>query len=138
MNRCSYHDFVLAAVLADVQLAVNILCPFVDALPRLSFGQPDCNGDCNTAACTFYWMAKVLGYSPKAVQGHVPNGSMSNLKPHAWVTIKFKKQLFYFDPDLNRAYAGKTVRTASGWVTQGKYCGFKFRYGTPGTYKYMN
>ena len=96
------------------------------------------SGDCNTAAYTFYWMAKVLGYSPKAVQGYVPNGSMSNLKPHAWVTIKFKKQLFYFDPDLNRAYAGKTVRTASGWVTQGKYCGFKFRYGTPGTYKYMN
>ncbi len=95
------------------------------------------SGDCNTAAYTFYWMAKVLGYSPKVVQGHVPNGSMSNLKSHAWVTIKFKKKLFYFDPDLNRAYAGKTVRTASGWVRQGKYCGFKFRYGTPGTYKYM-
>ena len=96
------------------------------------------SGDCNTAAYTFYWMAKVLGYSPKAVQGYVPNGSMSNLKPHAWVTIKFKKKLFYFDPDLNRAYAGKTVRTASGMVTQGKYCGFKFRYGTPGPYKYIN
>ena len=95
------------------------------------------SGDCNTAAYTFYWMAKVLGYSPKVVQGHVPNGSMSNLKSHAWVTIKFKKKLFYFDPDLNRAYAGKTVRTASGWIRQGKYCGFKFRYGTPGTYKYM-
>ena len=95
------------------------------------------SGDCNTAAYTFYWMAKVLGYSPKVVQGHVPNGSMYNLKSHAWVTIKFKKKLFYFDPDLNRAYAGKTVRTASGWIRQGKYCGFKFRYGTPGTYKYM-
>lgn len=95
-------------------------------------------GDCNTAAYTFYWMAKVLGYSPKVVQGHVPNGSMSNLKAHAWVTMKYKKTLYYYDPDLNRNYAGKTVRTASGWITQGKYCGFRFRYGTAGTYKYMS
>ena len=58
------------------------------------------SGDCNVAAYTFYWMAKVLGYSPKAVQGYVPNGSMSNLKPHAWVTIKFKKKLVLKVPSI--------------------------------------
>ena len=93
-------------------------------------------GDCNVAAYTFYWMAKVLGYKPKVIQGHVPSGSMSNLKNHTWATIKFGKKTYYFDPDFNRAYAGKTVRTRSGMKTLGKYCGFKFLYGTPGTYVY--
>lgn len=94
------------------------------------------SGDCNVAAYTFYWMAKVLGYKPKVIQGHVPSGSMSNLKNHTWATIKFGKKTYYFDPDFNRAYAGKTVRTRSGMKQLGKYCGFKFLYGTPGTYVY--
>ena len=93
-------------------------------------------GDCNTAAYTFYWMAKVLGYSPKVVQGHVPSGSINNLKNHTWVTIKIKKTTYYFDPDFNRSYRGKTVRTRSGMKTLGKDCGFMFKYGTPGTYMY--
>lgn len=95
------------------------------------------SGDCNTVAYTFYWMAKVLGYNPVVVQGHVPSGSMSNLKPHTWVTMKSKKKTYYYDPDLNRTYAGKTVMTGSGRKTLGKYCGFQFLYGTSGTYKYM-
>ena len=93
-------------------------------------------GDCNTVAYTFYWMAKVLGYTPQVVQGRVPSGSMSNLKKHTWVTMKIKNKTYYFDPDFNRAYRGKTVRTRSGMKKLGKYCGFWFKYGTPGTYVY--
>ena len=96
------------------------------------------SGDCNTAACTFYWMARVLGYAPEVVQGHVPSGSLTNLKAHTWVIIPMSGKTYYFDPDFNRAYAGKTVKTKSGKKKLGKYCGFKFLYGTSGTYMYMD
>lgn len=102
-----------------------------------NYGFKKRSGDCNTAAYTFYWMAKLLGYSPKVVQGHVPDGSLSNLKKHAWVTIKIKKKTWYFDPDFNRTYRGKTVKTRSGMKKLGKDCGYMFLYGTPGTYMYM-
>lgn len=102
-----------------------------------SYGFATRSGDCNTSAYTFYWMAKVLGYDMKVVQGHVPSGTMSNLKSHTWLTMKAGKKTWYFDPDFNRTYAGKTVRTASGRRKLGTYCGFKFRYGTKGTYRYM-
>ena len=95
------------------------------------------NGDCNTVAYCFYWMGKVLGYDGlKVVQGHVPDGSMSNLQRHTWCTMKIRKKTYYFDPDFNRAYAGKTVKTRKGMKKLGKYCGFRFTYGTPGTYVY--
>ena len=96
------------------------------------------SGDCNTAAYTFYWMARVLGYDPEVIQGHVPNGSLNNLKAHTWVIIPISGKSYYFDPDYNRALAGKTVKTKSGKKKLGKYCGFKFLYGTSGTYMYMD
>lgn len=95
-------------------------------------------GDCNTAAYTFYWMAKMLGYDAKTVQGYVPDGSIKNMRTHAWVMIKFKGKYYYFDPDYNRAMAGKTVTTGSGKrIKLKKNCGFKFTFGTPGTYVYF-
>ena len=90
------------------------------------YGFENGTGDCNTAAYTFYWMAKVLGYSPKVVQGYVPDGSITNLKRHAWVIMKVSGKRYYFDPDFNRNYR----------KSKGKYCGFKFKYGTKGTYMY--
>ena len=95
------------------------------------------SGDCNTAAYTFYWMAELLGFSCNVVQGHVPSGSMKNLKAHTWVIIKEGKTKWYYDPDFNRAYAGKTAQTSSGMRKFDKDCGFRFKYGTPGTYKYV-
>lgn len=85
-------------------------------------------GDCNTVAYTFYWMAKVLGYPAKGIQGYVPDGSISNLQSHAWVTIKMGKTTFVFDPDFNRVYAGRF----------GTYCGFKIKYGAKNTYRYFS
>ena len=80
------------------------------------YGFRTLSGDCNTAAYTFWWMAKVLGYSPAVVNGKVPDGSADNLKKHTWVTMKMDKKTWVFDPDFNRTYAGKTVKT------KGKYC----------------
>ncbi len=94
------------------------------------------SGDCNTVAYTFAWMAKVLGYDMNTVQGYVPSGSTGKLQKHAWCTMKTGKKLFYYDPDYNRTYAGKRVKTRSGVKKLGKYCGFKFKYGTSGTYVY--
>ena len=85
-------------------------------------------GDCNTVAYAFYWMAKVLGYPAECVQGYVPNGSISNLQSHAWVTIKFGKKLFVFDPDFNRVYRSRF----------GKNAGWKIKYGQKNTYKYFS
>ena len=93
-------------------------------------------GDCNTAAFTFYWMAKMLGYDATAIQGYVPDTSLDDLKPHAWVMIKIGKTTWFFDPDLNRAKAGKWANTMSGRKKLGKYVGFKFKFGAPGTYVY--
>ena len=100
------------------------------------YGFRTLSGDCNTAAYTFWWMGKVLGYSPAVVNGKVPDGSADNLKKHTWVTMKMDKKTWVFDPDFNRTYAGKTVKTRSGKKKLGKYCGFRFTYGTPGTYMY--
>ena len=91
------------------------------------YGFENMRGDCNTQAFTFYWMAKVLGYSPKVIQGYVPDGSLSNLRRHAWVIMKIGKKQYYFDPNFNQTFS----------KSKGKYCGFKFRYGTKGTYRYF-
>lgn len=97
------------------------------------------SGDCNTAAFTFYWMAKMLGYEARVIQGYVPDTSMTDLKTHAWVMIKIGKKEYFFDPDLNRAYQkylGQQVKTSRGMVKITKYHGFKFLFGQKGTYIY--
>ena len=94
-------------------------------------------GDCNTVAYTFYFMAKALGYDAKIVQGYVKSSSGA-YRTHAWVTIKTGGKKLVFDPDFNRTMRGKTVTSASGTKKLGTYCGFKFSYGDPFTYKYCN
>ena len=94
-------------------------------------------GDCNVAACTFYWMAKRLGYDGKCVFGYAMK-STGRLESHAWVMIKLKGKYYYFDPNFNHEFAGQTVKTRAGLKKLGKYCGFKVTYGTPGTLRYYN
>lgn len=96
-------------------------------------------GDCNTRAYTFYWMAKILGYPVKAIQGYAM--TRQGLQSHAWTTIKFGKTNYFFDPDFNHDHAGKVEMTGSGKkIKQKKYCGFKQKYNVPGsgTYVYYN
>ncbi len=102
-----------------------------------TYGFKNQSGDCNTAAYTFRWMAQVLGYNKMtAVHGYVPNSKTGKKQKHTWCTMKIGKKLYYFDPDYNRSYAGKKVKTRKGTKKLGKYCGFKFTYGTPGTFVY--
>lgn len=81
-------------------------------------------GDCNTQAYAFAWMAKVLGYAPKVIKGHVPDSN--GRSPHTWVVIKINGDRQVFDPNFNATYRSQF----------GKYCGFGFHYGDKNTYKY--
>lgn len=84
-------------------------------------------GDCNVQACTFYYMAKMLGYDAHYVKGTVPqaNGTNGN---HAWVEIDQNGATFVFDPNLNGQYAS----------VYGRNTGYAFHYGATHTYKYQD
>lgn len=93
-------------------------------------------GDCNVQAATFYWMAKVLGYDVKFVQGYVPteknaSGKITKYGAHAWTTIKIGGKTYVYDPNF------------SGYCNRNKLftklkAGYKFTYGTKHTYLYCN
>lgn len=90
-------------------------------------------GDCNTQASTFYWMAKVLGYTNvKVVRGYIPtaikNGKYADFKAHTWVEIKG----YVYDPNFNTSSDAKAQKATN------KYVGFRFKYGAKGTWKYHN
>lgn len=80
-------------------------------------------GDCNVQAATFYWMAKALGYNVKFVQGYVPQAN-NTFGPHAWCEIVRNGKTYVFDPNLSSRY--------------GLSRGYKFTYGTKGTYQYYD
>lgn len=93
-------------------------------------------GDCNVQAATFYWMAKVLGYKVKFVQGYVPTAADKNGKPtkfgaHAWTTITSGGKTYVYDPN----FSGHCMKNN---ISKGIKSGYKFEYGTKGTYRYFN
>ena len=81
-------------------------------------------GDCYVMACSFYEMAKALGYSAHVMFGYVPllRGGMG---PHAWVEIdNFEGNgTRVFDPDFQH---------------EAKKDGYNIYYGKPGTWRYTN
>ena len=93
-------------------------------------------GDCNVQAATFYWMAKVLGYNVKMVQGYVPtaknaSGKITAYGSHAWTTISNGGKTYVYDPNF------------SGYCTRNKILkkmksGYGFTYGTKNTYRYFS
>lgn len=100
------------------------------------FGFQNRRGDCNVQAATFYWMAKVLGYDVKFVQGYVPtaqdaSGRITKYGAHAWTTIKLKGKTYVYDPNF------------SGYCTQKHMLkemksGYKITYGAKNTYRYFS
>ena len=73
------------------------------------------HGNCYVMAATFFIQAKLLGYNAHQVAGYVGSA------PHSWVTIKFKRGKYVYDPDFQH----ETGR----W-------GYKIYYGKPGTWRY--
>lgn len=81
-------------------------------------------------------MAKVLGYKVKFVQGYVPtaldkNGKPSKFGAHAWTTITSGGKTYVYDPN----FSGYCKRNN---LSKGMKSGYKFTYGTKGTYRYFN
>ena len=102
------------------------------------YGFTKVRGDCNTQAYTFYWMAKVLGYSPKVIRGYIPTAiDRVTLKPtafktHAWVEIKQSNVTYAYDPTFNSSTDAKAFKATN------RYVGFQFKYGTKNTYRYYD
>lgn len=92
------------------------------------YGFKNGRGDCYVMACTFYQMAKVLGYDAHYVKGGV---SQKNGKTgaHGWVEIDSKGKTRVYDPNFAYTFRGSNVSHHSG---------YGFQYGTKGTYQYKN
>lgn len=86
------------------------------------FGFDNQKGNCYVMAAMFYEMAYILGYNPRQMAGWVPSISRG-ITQHSWIEIDMDGQTWVFDP--NFTYATKND-------------GFKFKYGTKGTWKYQN
>ena len=91
-----------------------------------TYGFKNGRGDCYVMAATFCMMAKVKGLkNVKFVKGSVPQANGKN-GAHAWCEIKSGKNVYVYDP--NFAYSFRNNPKA--------HSGYKFKYGTKGTYKY--
>ena len=85
------------------------------------FGRKNGKGNCYVKSGTFAILAKEMGYKVTQAGGLVPYRS-GNAGPHSWAEIIVNKTVYVFDPSY---YHSRGI-------------GYKFKYGTKGTYKYMN
>ena len=90
-----------------------------------TYGFKNGRGDCYVMAATFCMMAKAKGLKVRFVKGSVPQRNGKN-GAHAWCEIKSGSTWYVYDP--NFAYSYKNNPNA--------HSGYKFKYGTKGTYKY--
>ena len=88
------------------------------------------SGDCAVMAYTFYWMAKVLGYKVRVIDGYYVSGT--NYKEHSWCEIVHNGTVYVYDPDFNLEFKNKITRTTYGFNS----IGFKVRYGDKNTLPY--
>ena len=95
-----------------------------------SYGLTNHRGDCAVMAYTFYWMAKVLGYKVKVIDGYYLSGS--EYKEHSWCEIVHGGVAYVYDPDFNLEFKNRISRSSYGFNS----IGFKVRYGDSQTLKY--
>jgi hypothetical protein len=89
-------------------------------------------GDMYAQTYAFYWMAKLLGYDVKVIQGYVKSGS--SFIEHVWCEIKRNDKVYVCDPNYyNERYLNPT--SASKRINNPKL-GYMCRYGTAQTLKY--
>ena len=84
------------------------------------FGFDNRKGNCYVLAATFYEMAYTMGYNVRQIYGTVPLRA-GGQGPHSWVEIDMDGGTYVFDPYM---------------TNETKVNGFKFTYGTPGTWIY--
>ena len=79
-------------------------------------------GNCYVMACTFYRMAKMLGYECYAISGYVP-ARRGGMTPHSWTEIIEDGKIYVYDPNFTNETGGN---------------GFKITYGQSGTWRYAD
>lgn len=79
-------------------------------------------GNCYVMACTFYRMAKMLGYECYAISGYVP-ARRGGMTPHSWTEIIEDGKTYVYDPNFTNETGGN---------------GFKITYGQSGTWRYAD
>lgn len=85
-----------------------------------NYGFDNRKGNCYVLAAVFYEMAYSMGYNVRQISGTVPLAA-GGQGPHSWVEIDINGTTYVFDPDFTN-YTKKS--------------GFKFTYGTSGTWIY--
>ena len=86
------------------------------------YGFENGRGDRYVMACTFYQMAKIMGYDVHFVMGRVPL-ARGGWSPHGWCEIDLNGTTYVCDPDFT-------------WDE--KRNGYMITYGTPGTWVYSD
>ena len=79
-------------------------------------------GNCYVMACTFYRMAKLLGYECYVISGYVP-ARRGGMTPHSWTEIVEDGKTYVYDPNFTNETGGN---------------GFKINYGQSGTWRYAD
>ena len=74
-------------------------------------------GNCYVMSCTFYRMAKMLGYECYVISGYVP-ARRGGMTPHSWTEIVEDGKTYVYDPNFTNETGGN---------------GFKITYGQSGT-----
>lgn len=84
------------------------------------FGFTNLKGNCFVFSATFYEMAKLLGYSPRQIDGKIPLRA-GGYGPHSWDEIDINGITYVFDPECTYAVG---IDAYQIW------------YGKPGTWRY--
>ena len=79
-------------------------------------------GNCYVMACTFYRMARMMGYECYAISGFVP-ARRGGMTPHSWTEIVEDGTTYVYDPNFTNETGGN---------------GFKITYGQSGTWRYAD
>ena len=86
------------------------------------YGFDNHKGNCYVMACTFYRMAKMMGYEVYAISGSVPS-ARGGMTPHSWTEVIEDGLTYVYDPN----FTNETGRN-----------GFRITYGQSGTWRYAN
>ena len=87
-----------------------------------NYGFQNRRGNCYVMACTFYQMARLLGYEVYFVEGHVANSRGGKGADHGWTEIVQDGTTYVYDPNFTNEMGLN---------------GFKIQYGQRMTWRYQ-
>ena len=97
------------------------------------YGLKNRAGDCAVQACSFYVLAKMLGYDAKVINGYVYNQTAKTFGAHTWVELERWGKAYVCDPNFSHEYGDEKGVPSS---RPGLPLGFRVRYGSTNTLPY--